>query len=87
MTKGKKEPKEKEVKSEKVETTSEAVEETKTEKSAKPKSEPKKEVKAKKPEGIWSCNLYIRGYGHVKEGEDVTAEAVALLKEPAKYVE
>ena len=52
-----------------------------------PSPEPKKEVKAKKPEGVWSCNLYIRGYGHVKEGEDVTAEAVALLKEPAKYVE
>ncbi len=60
---------------------------------ASPKSEavkeetPKKKPAPKKTEGVWRCNLYIRGYGRVNEGEDVTAEAVALLKDASKYVE
>ena len=49
---------------------------------------PKKEARkvAKKPEGVWRCNLYIRGYGRVNEGDSTTAEAVAMLKDPSKYV-
>ena len=54
--------------------------------SPKPKAEAKKAA-PKKIEGVWRCNLYIRGYGRVNEGEDVTPEAVALLPDPSKYVE
>ena len=54
--------------------------------SAPKKEAPKKAAKIKKIEGVWNGNFYIRGYGHVKEGEDVTPEAVALLKDASKYV-
>ena len=49
---------------------------------------PKKKTAKKPPEGVWNCNLYIRGYGRVNQGDATTSEALELLKDNAsKYVE
>ena len=46
-----------------------------------------KKKTAKKAEGVWNCNLYIRGIGRVNEGDATTPKALALLKDNAsKYV-
>ena len=44
---------------------------------------PKKVAKAKK----WNCNLYIRGFGRVNKGDEATKEALALVKDSAKYLD
>ena len=49
------------------------------------KEEAKKEVSTKKNK-VWNCDLYIRGFGRVNEGEDCTAEALGKLKNPDQYV-
>jgi len=54
--------------------------------SPKESEAPKKKKTPKKIEGVWNCNLYIRGYGRVVKGEEVHSDAVALLKDPSKYV-
>ena len=57
-----------------------AVKEASKKRNIKPKA-------PKKTEGFWNCNLYIRGYGRVNEREATTPEAIALLKDPSKYVD
>ena len=51
-----------------------------------PKSEPAKAVSTKKTK-VWNANLYIRDFGRVNEGEECTADALALLKNPDQYVQ
>ena len=51
-----------------------------------PKSEAPKAPSTKKTK-VWNCDLYIRDYGRVNEGEDCTADALAALKNPDQYVQ
>ncbi len=51
----------------------------KQKKAETPKQEPKKVSK-----GTWARNYFIRGFGHVKVGEDVTEKAMAAWNARSK---